>query len=161
MNLDPNNLENTLFDLFDQIKMLIAPEIWSSILLNCSKNELLVLILIYRNSDVNMTQIAEYLNVPLNTATGIVDRMEKKEIVLRVRSKEDKRIVKIILSDLGKDQLKSILNTFLGYGKKVISTISSEEIAVLGKVIEMLIDVLKETEKKEEVTNTVRKITIE
>lgn len=162
MNIDLNNLENTLFNFIDQIKVLIAPETWTNILLNCSKNEMLVLMLLYRSSDVNMTQIAEYLNVPLNTATGIVTRMEKKEIVLRIRSLEDKRVVTIVLTDSGKQQLQSILQAFMSYGQQVIGSLTAEEITLMGKVIDKVITLLQEVRTKEETQmNKVRKIVIE
>jgi len=162
LSIDFKNLEITLFNFIDQIKVLIAPETWTNILLDCSKNEMLVLMLLYRSSDVNMTQIAEYLNVPLNTATGIVARMEKREIVLRVRSVEDKRVVTIVLTDSGKQQFRTILQTFMGYGQKVIESLTAEEIALLGKVIDKVIDVMQEVRTKEETLPTkVRKIIIE
>lgn len=162
MKIDFNNLEDTLFGFIDQIRVLIEPEIWSNILMDCSKNELLVLLLLYRSSDVNMTQIAEYLNVPLNTATGIVGRMEKRGIVLRVRSVEDKRVVTINLTDLGKQQLQIILRTFMGYGRQVIESLTAEEIALLSKVINKVIAFLQEVRTKDEApSNKVRKIVIE
>ena len=88
-------MEQVLFDYMDQIKYLMSADLWGSEVLNCSKNELFVLFLLYRKESVNMTQIAEYLNVPLNTATGIVSRMEKRALLSRTRSLEDKRVVTI------------------------------------------------------------------
>lgn len=162
MDLNENNIENILFDFIDQIKMLLAPETWQNILLNLSKNEMLVLILLYRETDVNMTRIAEYLNVPLNTATGIVDRMEKKGIALRVRSAEDKRIVNIVLSDMGKEQLQNILQMLIKYGTQIISSLSADEIVLLDKVINKVIAAIQDVQKTDDKqANRVRKITIE
>lgn len=62
-----DNFETMIFEYIDKIKYLLSPEIWGNGLFNCSKNEVFVLLL-YRRSDVNMTQIADYLRVPLNTA---------------------------------------------------------------------------------------------
>ena len=81
MKLDINNFENSLFEIFDQVKVLISQDTWENILLNCTKNEIFVLMLMYKGSQVNMSQIADYLGVPLNTATGIVSRMEKKDMI--------------------------------------------------------------------------------
>lgn len=163
MKLDINNLENTLFDFVDQIKVIIAPETWENILLNFTKNEMLMLVLVYRKTDVNMTQIAEYLNVPLNTATGIVDRMEKKEMVTRLRSQEDKRVVTIVLTVSGKQQIYSILQKFLGYGQRIISSMTVEEIALIGTVIAKVTTLLQEVRLNEEHSTRpkVRKIMID
>ncbi|MGD9566880.1 MAG: MarR family winged helix-turn-helix transcriptional regulator [Sedimentibacter sp.] len=162
MDLNENNIENILFDFIDQIKMLLAPETWQNILLNLSKNEMLVMILLYRETNVNMTRIAEYLNVPLNTATGIVARMEKKGIALRVRSVEDKRIVNIVLSDMGKEQLQNIMQMLINYGTQIISSLSADEIALFGKVFDKAIAAIQDVQKTEDKqANKVRKITIE
>lgn len=162
MKFDKNSLEESLFDWVDQVKIIISQDIWENILLNCTKNELFVLILLYRKSDVNMTQIAEYLNAPLNTTTGIVGRMEKKDMVRRVRSDSDKRVVTIVLTEFGHKQIYDIMSMFLEYGQKVMSHLKTEEITLLTSVVTKIVGLLKEnpvdppeTEKK------IRKIAIE
>lgn len=136
MDLQANSLETTLFELIDRFKVLIAPETWENLLLNCTKNELLVLLQLYRGSDVNMSQISEYLGAPLNTVTGIVDRMERRHLVARVRSVQDKRVVTIVLTDGGRRLFKNILDTFLATGRQVAASLDADEIALVGKVID-------------------------
>ena len=162
MKLEIENLENILFDLIDQVKVIISEDIWENILMNCTKNELFVLMLLYRKSDVNMTQIAEYIGAPLNTTTGIVGRMEKKDMIRRVRSESDKRVVTIVLTEFGRKQVGDIFGMFLQYGQIVISTLSAEELTLLSGVIGKVVAILQNnkplsvaTEKK------IRKIEIE
>lgn len=161
MNFNGNNLEDTLFHFLDQIKALLTQEIWDSILLDSSKNELLVLILLYRQSDVNMTSVADYLNVPLNTATGIVARMEKKQLVQRLRSEADKRVVTIVFTELGKQQMSNVLGTFIGYGQRIVAALTTEEIGLLGDVMSKVIQVLKDKPKELTQEKKVKKIVIE
>lgn len=143
MKLDIDNLENSLFDLIDQVKVIISEAFWENILMNCTKNELFVLLLLYRKSDVNMTQIAEYIGAPLNTTTGIVGRMEKRDMIRRVRSEGDKRVVTIVLTDIGKKQVGDILGTFLQYGQMVIKTLSAEEVSLMSGVIGKVVGILQ------------------
>jgi DNA-binding MarR family transcriptional regulator len=151
-----------MFDLIDQVKVLISQETWENILLNCTKNELLVLMLLYRGSDVNMTQIAEYLNAPLNTTTGIVSRMEKKDMIRRMRSEQDKRIVTIVLTDFGKKQISEIIGIFLDYGQRVITTLTTEEIALMTSVIGKVVAIVQEKQSTDQAPiKKVRKIVIE
>lgn len=163
MRLDADNLENILFEYLDQIKVLISPEIWGNILLDCSKNELLILILLYRKTEVNMSQAAEYMQVPLNTATGIVARMERKKMINRGRSREDKRVVTITLTDNGKQQIKNILEELFYYGQRILESLTMEELALAGHVLDKVIAVLGEEQKKgaERPVKKVRKIDIE
>lgn len=163
MEISFEQLEQSILTYVDQIKVLIAPETWENIVLNCSKNELLIFLLLYQRGEVSMSQIAEYINVPLNTATGVVDRMEKKKVIRRERRQEDKRVVTIVLTELGKQQIQSIIEEFLYYGSKVLAYLTVEEFALLERVMGKVIGVLKEGHKTEEAvpTKKLKKIVIE
>lgn len=158
-----DGLKNLIFDYLEQIKELMSPELWGDVLLDCSKNEILILMLLYRKSEVNMTQIAEYIGVPLNTATGIVARMEKKQMISRRRNEEDKRVVTITFANYGEQQFQCILNRFIGYGEKIMETLTMEEIRVAESVLKKAIGVLKEerTVAKKPLKKKVKKIVIE
>lgn len=161
MEFEFENMEKVIFDLLDQVKVLISQEIWDNILMDCTKNELLIFILLYRQTDVNMSQIAEYLNAPLNTTTGIVSRMEKRDLVTRVRSEADKRIVTIVLTSRGKEQIGEIMKSFIHYGQRIIEVLEPEEFTLMVKVFGKVVSVLQESPKEQENTRKkVRKITI-
>lgn len=165
INADNVNLETILFDYLDKIKILFTSDLWSSEIFNCSKNELFVLLLLYQKDEVNMSQIAQYLSVPLNTATGIVARMEKRSLLVRQRSKEDKRIVTITMSMKGKEQIALIIKKIINYGNLIFDNFTSEEVEVAFRLIDKIINVLtdeqqrQDNEQKEE--KKIRKITIE
>ena len=97
--MDINKMESTVFNYIDEFKVLFFPEQWSDIFLDYSKNEILALLFLYRRKNANMTEIAEYIMAPLNTATGVIGRLEKKLMVERIRSAEDRRIVLITLTE--------------------------------------------------------------
>lgn len=162
MDFDLSKLESMMYDWMDQIKAILSEETWENILMNCSKNELFVLMLLYRGADVNMTQISDYLGSPLNTTTGIVSRMEKKDMVRRLRSEADKRVVTIVLTEKGKDQINDIIGVFLNYAQKVLATLKPEEMALLTEVIGKVVKVLKESPMtRQSEKPKIRKIEIE
>lgn len=142
MEQEIHNLEDVIFQYIDKVKQLLSAGTWQNILMDCSKNELFVLLLLFRQSEVNMTQIAEYIGVPLNTATGIVARMEKKGIVLRERSLEDKRIVTISMSTEGKKYIQSIMKEFLHYGQLIMESFTTEEMQLVFRTVDKGIQVL-------------------
>lgn len=150
-----------MFQYIDHIKDLLSPKLWENVLLDCSKNELFILWLLFRKDEANMTQIAEYIHVPLNTATGIVTRMEKKCLVKRERSFEDKRIVTIHMGESGSNQIHAVLSEFVYYGKKIVSTFSEEEIKLLFRMMDQLVLVMKEDHTRVEEKKKIRKISIE
>ena len=64
MNISAENFQKEIYQYIDEVKELLSPDIWENILLNCTKNEMLILFLLYRSEEVNMTQVAEYIHVP-------------------------------------------------------------------------------------------------
>jgi DNA-binding MarR family transcriptional regulator len=153
-----NQLEDIIFQYIDKFKLLFSADTWQNILMDCSKNELFVLLLLYRQNEVNMTQIADYLNVPLNTATGIVARMEKKEIIIRQRSPEDKRIVTISMTKEGKGYIQNIMKEFLHYGQLIMDSFTPEEIQLIFQTVDKGINVLTKEHKNIEESDQKKKV---
>jgi len=150
-----------IIDYIEEVKELLSSEIWENVFLNCSKNEVLIFWLLYQRHEVNMTEIAEYIHVPLNTATGIITRMEKNELIVRTRSKEDKRVVLIEFSEKGMMQFQNLINELMYYGMKVMSSFTKEEMALFYKMTTKVKDILRQEKRREETPKKVRKITIE
>ncbi len=148
-------------DYIEEIKELLSSDIWENIFLNCTKNEVLILWLLYRKKEVNMSQIAEYIHVPLNTATGIVGRMEKNDFLQRERSPEDKRVVLITFTEKGRLQFQHLMDQLLSYGIKVMGALSKEEMELLQKMMGKVKEVLREEKKNDKPTGGIKRITIE
>lgn len=162
MNITNGEIEHEIISFIDTCKDFLSPSIWNNLLLDCSKNEVLVLWLLYRNHEVNMSQIAEYIHVPLNTATGIIARMEKKKLIHRQHSATDKRVVTIGLSELGQEQIQSIINEATRYIVQLAASFTPEEMNVIFRMISKLQEIMKNSgTPKEEKPKGVRKIIIE
>lgn len=148
-------------EYIEEVKELLASDIWENIFLDCTKNEILIFWLLYQRSEVSMSEIAEYIHVPLNTATGIINRMENNELIVRTRSKEDKRVVLVGFSEKGIAQFQNLINEMMYYGMKVMSSFTKEEMALFHKMTTKLKEVLRQEKKKEETPKNIRKITVE
>ncbi len=148
-------------DYINEIKELLSSDLWENIFLNSSKNEVLIFWLLYQKKEVNMSEIAEYIHVPLNTATGIVSRMERAGLVERTRSEQDKRIVLVIFSEKGKTQFQQLVSRLMSYGTRILGAFSAEELKLLNNMMAKVREVLKEEKKKETGMARVRRITIE
>lgn len=165
MNLSNQEISQETFraiaDYIEEVKELLSSDIWENIFLDCSKNEVLIFWLLYQRSEVNMTEIAEYIHVPLNTATGIINRMEKNELIVRTRSKEDKRVVLIGFSEKGMTQFQSLVNELMYYGMKVMSSFTKEEMTLFYKMTTKVKEILRQEKRKEDTSKKVRKVIIE
>ena len=165
MNLKNQGLSEEILqnftDYIEEIKELLTMELWENIFLNCSKNEVLVFWLLYRQKEVNMSDIAEYIHVPLNTATGIIGRMEKNGLIERTRSAEDKRIVLITFSEKGRAQFQKLVDELMSYGVKILGELTASEMKLVESMMAKVKKVLKEEKVQKEPAKKVRKITIE
>ena len=61
-----------------------------------------------RHGDMAMSRIAELLDVSLSNATGLVDRIEERGLVERVRVPDDRRVVHVRLTDAGVQLLQQV-----------------------------------------------------
>lgn len=111
-----------IVDIFiDNLKKIFFPEDWINLDLKFSKFEIFTLLFLDRIKETTMTELVEYINCPMSTATGIVDRLVRKGYVRRERSDTDRRIVVLGLTEEGsrfvtdlKDQISEYLNLALG-----------------------------------------------
>jgi MarR family 2-MHQ and catechol resistance regulon transcriptional repressor len=60
-----------------------------------------VLWLLQHHGDLPMHRMAELLDVSFSNATGIVDRMEERDLVERIRVPDDRRVVLVRIADHG------------------------------------------------------------
>lgn len=65
--------------------------------------QLYCLLALYEHGPLPPSQIAKYVMVNSSTVTGIIDRLEQKGLVSRLRDSPDRRVINIQLTEAGKD----------------------------------------------------------
>lgn len=111
-----------LVDLFRKINELEENRICTDKLNNVTLNEIHVIEAIGIDAARNMSAVAKSLGVTTGTLTISVNSLVKKGLVDRVRSEEDRRVVLVSLTDLGKEAfLKHEV-----FHKQMIASITSE-----------------------------------
>lgn len=91
-----------------------------------SKQDLLLVEFVGEGDQVIMRDIAEFLQAPFSTATGIVDKLVQKEYLRRYYSEEDRRTVLVGLTKKG-DDLKALFCRMKKEMSTMIGTILSDE----------------------------------
>ena len=152
------NIEALIFKYIDEFKFLLFPDKWSSVFLDYSKNEILAMLLIYRKNKVNMSEVAEYINAPLNTATGVISRLEKKLIVERIRDTQDKRVVMISLTEMGKDFILNEKKYIEYYFTKIYEGLTTEEKTAAISIASKIICILKTDINRTEEDKPIKKV---
>ena len=69
---------------------------------NVSAAQINCLLALYENGPLPPSQIAKHMMVKSSTVTGVVDRLEQKGLVTRVRNSPDRRMITIELTEAGK-----------------------------------------------------------
>lgn len=104
--------------------------------------QIMVLKTLSKGNKLKISEISKELSLVNSTVSGIIDRLEKQDIVSRIRSEKDRRIVYIELSNKGNEIINNnrvIINDFFN---DTFDNLDTEEIntilAGLQKVKEVL-----------------------
>ncbi|WP_407656466.1 MarR family winged helix-turn-helix transcriptional regulator [Massilibacterium senegalense] len=86
-----------------------------------SQNQLILLIQLKINGGMKVTEIADFFSVTPGAVTSMCDKLEKLLLVQRVREKEDRRVVKVILTNNGEAKVQTI---FLKFSQEKLTEIA-------------------------------------
>jgi len=99
--------QNLVRDIIYQIRRLMqAGELFTKELnktYQVSSPQLHCLLALNENGPLPPSQIARHIMVKSSTVTGIIDRLEQKGLVCRLRNSPDRRVITIQLTEAGKE----------------------------------------------------------
>ena len=99
--------QNLVRDIIYQIRRLMqAGELFTKELnktYQVSAPQLHCLLALHENGPLPPSQIARHIMVKSSTVTGIIDRLEQKGLVARLRNSPDRRVITIRLTEAGEE----------------------------------------------------------
>lgn len=98
-----------------------------------------VLISLWSEDGLVLSELSKRLSRDGPTITGIIDRMEKKELLRRQRSTRDRRIIQVYLSPKALKMKEALLELQQTAGKDIIDNFSSEDIETLETLLSKLL----------------------
>ena len=105
-----------------------------------SKYDLALVGLIGKKGEVIMREIAEYLDVPFSTATGVVDKLVKKKILKRVNSEIDRRTVKVgLTSKKGVEIFRQFIAFRHRLGEVVLANMDERDFADIERLMKKMV----------------------
>ncbi len=78
-----------------------------------------------------MRELADRANVAVSTATGVVDKLVQKGIVHRERVDEDRRVVRVGLSDRGRHLYEAVMEMHLTFSREMLAALNPDEREIL------------------------------
>lgn len=100
------------------------------------------------NDGINQQELSKVIDRDKTTIARLISKMEKKNMVLRVNSKEDKRVNNIYLTNLGKEMLSNVEPYLSEINNSLKGSISVDEFEVLKRVLSKLNVSIEEIENK-------------
>ncbi|HEY8041740.1 MAG TPA: MarR family transcriptional regulator [Polyangiaceae bacterium] len=97
--------------------------------------QLTVLKMLEGLGDLSLSELSERIRAQNSTVTGIIDRMEREGLVLRARSTEDRRVVKIKLTDKGSRIARAIAVEPMEIFRGALESLSPVETRDLLKIL--------------------------
>lgn len=103
---------------------------------NVSMTQLIVLREIMENSNLKVSEIADKLYVSVPAITNITDKLIGQKYIERIRSEEDRRVVRLVATESG----KSLINRFTEHNYDLMEDLLT---SVSNNDLEKVIDVYK------------------
>lgn len=94
-----------------------------------------VLRVVWRNSNVTSATLAESTLLTAPSLVGIIDRLERKELVTRVRSVDDRRQVYVIATAKGRKLQAEVLPELEAIQNELRARISEKEWDVMERIL--------------------------
>lgn len=110
--------------------------------------QLAILDLLNRLGELNMSDMARFMNVTTAAMTGIIDRLVRDGYVMRIPDPDDRRVIKIKLTAKGSSAVKNILEQRRRLITKIFGVLSRDEREEYLKILTRIQDGLKGREKR-------------
>ena len=92
-----------------------------------SLQELKIVDYIGRCESCIMREVSEYSGVAVSTMTGIIDKLEDKKLVKRERNDDDRRIVRVLLTNKGREIYQSYVENYLELSRRMLQSLDADE----------------------------------
>lgn len=92
-----------------------------------SKNEISIIRIISQREEVIIKEIGEIIQVPKSTLTSIMDRLEKKNLIVRAMSSRDRRSYKLELTEEGKKAQQEHVDFEYEFYGRIIKSLETYE----------------------------------
>ncbi|MFZ3576375.1 MarR family winged helix-turn-helix transcriptional regulator [Virgibacillus sp. DJP39] len=98
--------------------------------------------------DLTIGELSNKISLAFSTTTDLVDRMEKNELVERVRDLNDRRVVRIHVLEKGNTIIHEVIKKRQEYLGEVLVNFSEDEADTLNKLLAFLHEQMKIVSEK-------------
>ena len=121
----------------------ILPMEW--IHLDLTMSQLKVVLLLFISGHLRMGDIASELQVSLATATGVVDRLVERKLLIRNGDPDDRRVVLCQLSNDGENLIRDLWQLSQKRTGDLISALDTPQLLLISKALQTLVHASEHT----------------
>ena len=107
--------------------------------LDLTMSQLKVVLLLFISGSSRMSDIASALGVSLATATGVLDRLVERDIVLREADPEDRRVVLCRLSNKGEKLISGLWQLSRDRAGELMRALALSQLLLITEALEALL----------------------
>jgi DNA-binding MarR family transcriptional regulator len=96
-----------------------------------------------QSEPITMGDLSRILGVPFSTATRTADWLVNNGYIQRLADPEDRRVVRVELTEVGKELYRAMNDQLLGSAEQFLHNFSSEERKEFGRLLGKLVDNLE------------------
>jgi DNA-binding MarR family transcriptional regulator len=117
---------------------VFLPKEWLS--LDLTAGQLRALLLLFTNGPTRMSDISSTLGVSMATATGVIDRMVERGIVVRESDPNDRRIVLCRVSPEGEKLVSGLWHSWSKRGEEMLRALDRPKLLAVRAMLEALLE---------------------
>ena len=106
--------------------------------INITPEQYLVMDILWEKSSISQQNIADIIQKDKNSVTKIIDSLEKKNLVIRVVDKHDRRINKIELTEEGSALEKITTEVAINFMNDVVKNIDTKDLDTFVNVMRQI-----------------------
>ncbi len=110
--------------------------------------QLWVLKTVYENGSLSLGELSKRMYLNPSTITGVVDRLEKKQYVLRDRSEKDRRVIKVQLTPKGNRLVKRAPKPIQGKMIYGLRKLEEDKIFLIYESVGKLVEIMEAKDVK-------------
>lgn len=89
---------------------------------------------------MSLTEIAKFLPIEIHSVSALVEKLEIRGLIKRIRSKNDRRVVNIYLTESGFNILKKVVPFTHAFTMNATGSLSKSQLAALEKIMRIIRD---------------------
>ena len=149
-NVSREEIAEGILKLADKLFRVLLPTVPRELLqIDVTMPQLKILFILFIDGAMRMSDLASDLQVTLATATGLVDRLVERGMVVRESQPDDRRVVICRLSDDGLQAVSGIWESARNNTRDLLMSVDSGQLEMLTEVLENILRAAEQTAAKQ------------